>query len=800
MIKNYLKIAWRNLLKNKGYSAINIGGLALGMAVVILIGLWVADELSFNTYHKNYDRIGQIYERAEDPDSGGLVEGNSMMYVTGTVLKENFQDYFKHILRAYWVMDFSVRYQDETLTQTGEFIDSGALEMFSLEMIKGTYSSMDERNAIVISNSAAKAIFGKEDPIGKSVRINNEMNGVVKGIYKDLPKNTRFENVDFFANWNLLEDNSPWIDDIRDVWDDYSFNLYVELKPQVDPESAQLALSRFFRDYAPESFARLEKYKPELFMYPMSKWHLYNDFEQSYPTKGRISFVWLFAGIGLFVLCLACINFMNLSTARSEKRAKEVGIRKTLGSEKKLLVYQFLGESLLVATMSFVLALALVSLALPWFNNLADKAMHLPLTEPGFWLVCLLITVTTGLLAGSYPALFLSSFRPIKVLKGTFKAGNSASLPRKVLVVFQFAVSIVLTIGTVIVFGQIQHTKNRPMGYDSQNLISIEMNNPEYTGKYNLLRNELKKTGLVLEMSQSSSPLTGIYSNSGGFDWEGKDPDRDTHFGILRVSHDHGNAIGWEFAEGRDFSRDLASDSTAIIINETAVTYMGLEDPVGKYVTRPNTPPLKIIGIVKDLVMESPYQPVRQSVFFLSYEDVNYINIKLNTNGKTSAAISRIREVFAKVVPSANFDYRFVDLEYNKKFQSEQRLGSLAGVFTALAIFISCLGLFGLASFVSEQRTKEIGVRKVLGATVYNLWSMLSKDFVTLVLISCLIAVPMAFYFMNRWLEGYEYRMEISWWIFGLAVAGAMTITILTVSFQALKAASANPIKSLRTE
>lgn len=802
MLKNNLKIIWRNLLKNKGYSAINIGGLALGMAVVILIGLWVFDEFSFNTYHKNHERIGQVYERAKNLDGSEVLESSGMMYVTGTVLKDNYKDYFEHILRAYWVMDFTINHNNEITTQKGEFIESGALEMFSLEMIEGSYSSLDDQNAVVLSESAANAIFGKEDPLNKPVKINNQMDAVVRGVYRDLPKNTRFHDVKFFANWELLENYAEWSNEMKNSWDNYSFNIYVQLKNGVDLDLADSALNRFFEDYAPESFARLPKYEPKLFMYQMDKWHLYSDFEQGYPVKGRITFVWLFIGIGIFVLCLACINFMNLSTARSEKRSKEVGIRKTLGSERKQLIYQFIGESLLISSISLILSLVLVYLSLSWFNSLTDKSIILPLSNPIFWLICLLVTLITGLLAGSYPALFLSSFRPIKVLKGTFKVGKSATVPRKVMVVFQFSVSIILAISTLVVFGQIQHTKNRPIGYNNQDLITLEMNNPEYKGKYDLLRTELKRTGLVEDISQSSSPITEIFTNWGGFNWEGKDPTRDTSFGILKVSHDYGNTLGWQFIDGRDFSREMSLDSAAIIINESAVAYMGLEDPVGKFLTRPNTgrPPLKIIGVVKDMVMQSPYSPVKQSIFLLDYDDVNYINIKLAKGGNTVDAISKVKEVFTRIVPSANFDYRFVDLEYNKKFQSEQRLGSLAGVFTALAIFISCLGLFGLASFVSEQRTKEIGVRKVLGATVYNLWSMLSKDFVMLVLISCLIAVPFAFYFMNRWLEGYEYRMEISWWIFGLTVVGALTITMLTVSFQALKAASTNPIKTLRTE
>ncbi len=799
MFKSYLKIAWRNLMGNKGYSLINIGGLALGMFVVIMIGLWVLDELTFDRHHKNHDRIAQIYERAENQDNGEIQVSNAMMYITGTVLKENYADHFEHILRAFWVLDYSLENGSAVHTRTGEFIESGALEMLSLKMIQGTHASLEAQNAIVLSKSAASGIFGQEDPMGKPLKINNNMEAVVTGVYEDLPQNTSFQNVEFFANWGLFEATDEGIAQSRDSWDNYSYNLYVELKSESHFETVDAALHNFFIDYAPKEFARLKKYHPKLFMHSMTRWHLYGDFEQGLATGGRITFVWLFIGIGVFVLLLACINFMNLSTARSEKRAKEVGIRKTVGSKKNQLIHQFLSESLLVSCVALLLALGLVVCSLPWFNELSGKAVAVPWNNGIFWIAVLSFTLLTGLLAGSYPALYLSSFRPVKVLKGTFKAGPYAAVPRKVLVVFQFAVSIMLAVGTVIVFNQIRFAQDRPMGYSSSNLILVDMNNPDYDGKYGLLRTELKNTGVVEEMAQCSSPLTGAYSSWGGFDWTGKDPTRDTSFNVFHTTHDYGKTVGWQFVGGRDFSRELASDSTAIVINERAAQYMGLEDPVGTTISR-NGRPLKIIGVVKDMVMDSPYDPIKQAIFFLDYANTNFIHIKIRSDIGTRLAIAKMEEVFSKVVPSANFDYRFVDQEYGLKFEAERRLGNLAGVFTILAIFISCLGLFGLASFVAEQRTKEIGVRKVLGATVYHLWRMLSKDFAALVLISCLIALPIAHYFMGQWLQHYEYRMEITWWIFILATAGALLITLLTVSFQAIRAANTNPIKSLRTE
>ncbi|CAN0443702.1 unnamed protein product [Laminaria digitata] len=803
MIKHHIKIAWRNLKRNKGYSIINIGGLAIGMAVVIMIGLWVLDEFTFNKAHENRDRIAQIYNRSLNPDKGEVEAFPSTMYIMGTVMKEKYAEYFEHILRANWVGDYTINKGAEVHTQTGEFIESGVLDMLSLEMVEGSHSSLDELNAMVLSETAASSIFGNENPIGKSLKINNQMNGVVTGVYKDLPKNNRFQNIKFFANWNLYEAaNSERFEYSKTTWDDWSYNIYVQLKPGIDFATADAALKNLYLDYGPqdEDSAYYEERNLHPFAYPMDKWHLYSEFEQGVPTKGRITFVWLFIGIGIFVLLLACINFMNLSTARSEKRAKEVGIRKTVGSRKNQLIHQFLGESILVSVMALFLAIVLVMISLSWFNELAGKDMGIPWFSALFWAALLSFTLITGLLAGSYPALYLSSFSPIKVMKGTFKVGKYATVPRKILVVVQFVVSIMLAIGTVIVFYQIQFTKDRPIGYDTNNLLMVEMNNPDYAGKYDLLRAELKNTGVVAEMSQSSSPLTGVYSNGGGgMQWPGKEPDRIADFGILPITHDFGKTVEWQFTEGRDFSREFASDSSAVIINESAVKYMGLENPLGTYLTwGPNK--FKIIGVTKDMVMQSPYSPVKQALFFVNYERTNYVNIKLKPEIKASSAISKIETVFGKVIPSANFDYKFIDQEYDAKFNSEQRLGNLAGIFTLLAIFISCLGLFGLASFVAEQRVKEIGVRKVLGASVLNLWKMLSKDFVLLVLISCFIAIPIGYYLMGNWLESYTYRMDISWWIFVLTMAAALFVTLLTVSFQAIKAAKANPVKSLRTE
>ena len=452
-----------------------------------------------------------------------------------------------------------------------------------------------------------------------------------------------------------------------------------------------------------------------------------------------------------------------------------------------------------MVTFAFVVALLLVQLSLPWFNEVADKKMSVLWSNPIFWLLGLGFTMLTGIIAGSYPAVYLSSFEPVKVLKGTFRVGRFASVPRKVLVVLQFTVSVTLIIGTIIVYRQIQFSKNRPIGYSRDGLMMIQMKSPDFYGKFDVLRTELKNAGAIVELAESSSPLTAVWSNNGGLTWQGKDPNLDADFATIWVTHEFGKTVGWQFKEGRDLSRAFSTDSSALVINEAAVKFMGIKNPVGT-VVRWGDKDYKVIGVIKDMLMDSPYEPVKQSIYLLSYENVNWINLKLNPSKSASESIAKIESVFKKLIPSAPFDYKFADSEFAAKFKTEERIGKLATFFAVLAIFISCLGLFGLASFVAEQRTKEIGIRKVLGASVANLWQMLSKDFVLLVIISCFIATPIAYYFMNEWLQKYDYRSEIAWWVFAASGMGALVITLLTVSYQAIRAALMNPVKSLKTE
>jgi putative ABC transport system permease protein len=800
MLRNYLKIALRNLLRNKVYSFINIGGLAVGMAVAMLIGLWIYDELSFNKYHQNYDKIGRAMQM--QTQNGTVFTMQYMPIPLGEELKTKYGNNFKYLAMASFEGDHILSVGNKNLSKSGNYIDSEAPKMFSLKMLQGTNEGLKNPNSILLSETTAKAFFGEANPINQTMKIDNRLNVKVTGVYEDLPFNTEFKNLKFIASWDLYVSSEPWVKKLKEdrVWDNNSYQIYAQIADNVDFETVNKRILRSKYNKVDEGSKRFDA---RIFLHPMKDWHLKSNWVNGIKTGGLIDYVWLFGIIGIFVLILACINFMNLSTARSEKRAKEVGIRKAIGSARIQLITQFLSESLLVAFFALILSLLLVELVLPSFNQIADKKMMVLWNYPAFWLILIGFSLLTGLIAGSYPALYLSSFQPVKVLKGTFKVGRFASLPRKVLVVFQFTVSMALIIGTVIIYLQVQFSKDRPIGYDRSNLMMMMMKTPEFHEKSEILRNELKTSGAIVEFAQSSSPVTDIWSRSGGFNWQGKDPNLDTDFGIINVTPEFGKTVGWNFKEGRDFSRAFSRDSLSIVINEAAVKFMGLKNPVGKTIRWGDDKggtDFIIIGVIKDMLMQSPYKPVIQSFYFLNPQNVNWINLKLNPNKSASESIAKIGTIFKKHISSAPFEYKFADEEFAAKFKTEERIGKLALFFAILAIFISCLGLFGLASFVAEQRTKEIGIRKVLGATVMNLWTLLSKDFVFLVIISVIIATPIAYFFMNNWLQKYDYRTTISWWVFALSGLGVMLITLLTVSFQAIKAALANPVKSLRTE
>ncbi|MBD0256460.1 MAG: ABC transporter permease [Cytophagales bacterium] len=793
MLRNYLKIALRNLFRNRVYSSINIGGLAAGTAVAILIGLWVWDELSFDTSFDHYDRIAQVMQH--QTFNGEIGTQVAIPFPLGAELRLNYGSDFKHVLMASWVGDHTLAVGDKVVSKRGLFIEAAAPDMLTLKMRRGTRAGLTDPASVLLSQSAATALFGEADPINKTLTLDTKIPVKVTGVYEDLPPNSSFGDWSFMAPWELMVAQDKWFREEQNPWRCNCFQAYVQIKEQADFDQASAKI----RDVKIKNIRKEElRYKPQVFLNPMRQWHLYSEFKDGIRTGGRIDLVWLFGLIGVFVLLLACINFMNLSTARSEKRAKEVGIRKAIGSVRHQLVAQFLGESLLVAVFAFVVALGLVYGSLPAFNQVAEKQIVIPWANPVFWLLGLGITLLTGLVAGSYPALYLSAFQPVKVLKGTFRVGRFAALPRRVLVVAQFAVSVALITGTIIVFRQIQFAKSRPVGYSRAGLVMV--GGSEAIHKHiAAIRSELQGTGTVTELAESNSPATGTWSTNGGFEWRGKDPGLSVDFPNTRVSYEFGKTIGWKLLAGRDFSRAFGTDSAGFIINEAAAKYMGFDNPVGEII-RWDGKPFAIIGVVENIVVDSPYQPVRPSLYHLDADAANFVIIRINPANPTSQALAAIEAIFKKYNPAIPFSYQFVDQEYAKKFGDEEHIGKLASIFAVLAVFISCLGLFGLASFVAEARTKEIGVRKVLGASVLNLWGMLSKDFVVLVVIAFCIATPVTYHFLHQWLQQYPFRTEISWWIFAASGAGALLIALLTVSFQSIRAALANPVKSLRSE
>ncbi|SEW44404.1 ABC-type antimicrobial peptide transport system, permease component [Chitinophaga sp. YR573] len=795
MIRSYFRIAWRNLIKSKGYSLINIGGLAAGMAVAMLIGLWIWDELSFEKYNKNYDHIAQVMQNQNF--NGDIGTWETMPYPMGDALRNDYGSYFKHVVMSSWNGGSLLITGEKKIVKNGTFMEPGAPELMGLTMLRGTYGGLKDPGSVMLSESLAKELFGETNPVGKTITFDKKNTEIVTGVYKDLPRNSVFSGIYFLRTWAAYLSIETWIKTNDNPWGNNAFRVFVQIADNADMANVSAKISRVKLDHL-QAFDR--RYKPVIFLHPMSKWHLYERFNNGINSGGRIQFVWLFGIIGVFVLLLACINFMNLSTARSEKRAKEVGIRKAIGSLRGQLIGQFFSESLLVVALGFILSLLLVQLALPFFNSVADKKMSILWNSPVFWLTGIVISLLTGLIAGSYPAMYLSSFQPVKVLKGTFRAGRNAAIPRKVLVVLQFTVSVTLIIGTITVFRQIQFARNRPVGYTREGLLSLQMDATIIHDHFETIKADLKSTGAVVEAAEASSPATSVWGTNGGFSWKGKDPSLAVDFPNTAVSSEYGKTVGWQFKEGRDFSPAFLTDTNAFVLNEAAVKFIGLKDPVGETIIWDDKP-FKIIGVIKDMIVESPYQPVRASLYHLiNQQDVNIINIKINPAAGVPEALGKIETVFKKYNPDIPFDYRFVDDEYARKFGNEERIGKLASFFAILAIFISCLGLFGMASFMAERRTKEIGVRKVMGASVFNLWQLLSKDFVVLVFISLLIAMPMAWYFMHSWLQNYQYRSEISWWIFVVAGAGILIITLLTVSFQSIKAALMNPVKSLRAE
>lgn len=793
MFKSYLKIGWRNLLKSKVYSLINIGGLATGMGAAILIGVWLHDELTYNRNFDNYDRIARVLQNQE---FNGVTETWAAQAMQlGPELRDNYGSNFKHVVVASWPDDHKLSYGSKSVRFTGNFMEPNVAEMLSLKMIKGTRNGLKDIHSVMLAESAAKALFGDEEPLDKSIRVNDKHDVKVTGVYKDLPGNADFSNMKVVMPFELnVPDLPTWIG-----WGNSWFQCFVELEDGVQFETASANIhDAKLKRVAGNSD---ERFKPVIFLHPMKDWRLYSHFENGVRVGGAIRDVLMFGTIGLFVLALACINFMNLSTARAERRAKEVGIRKAVGSLQRQLMNQFYVESFIVVGLAMVISLVLAQAALPWLNSVSQKNMTLPWADLAFWSSITGFVFIVGFISGSYPAFYLSSFKPVRALNGAMKGNRRTSLPRKVMVVMQFAISVVLIIATFVIVTQIDFAQDRPLGYSTSGIISSRIHNGEIKSHFEAFRNELIATGATTEVVSTDTDITDTRVTNGGFYWAGKPNDMQEEFNTVRTTLNFGKLTQWELVEGRDF---VEGDTASFIINESAAKYMNLKSPVGELVQwgENSKDRYRIIGVVKDMITNSPYQPVRQMIFVLPPNPgfMAVVNMKLNAELSTVDALAKIEAVFKKYDPANSFEYVFADDSYARKFNNERTIASLCSGLAGLATFICALGLFGLASYMAEQRTKEIGIRKVLGASVGNLWRMMSKDFVVLVLIAGLVALPPAYYFSVDWLSQFEYRVPLSWLVFAAAIGGVLLIAMLTVSYHALRSAMANPVKSLRTE
>jgi ABC-type antimicrobial peptide transport system permease subunit len=787
MFKNYLKVAFRNLWKNRGFSLINITGLAIGMASAMLIMLWIQDEVSFEQFHEKKGRIYEAWNKAVF--SGEMHCWNTTPKVMASALKRDIPE-VEHACRVNWAQNYLFSVDEKRIMAQGNAVDSTFLQVFTFPLVKGDAgTALMEPFSVVLTESFARSLFGNDNPMGKTVRIDNKDYFKVTGVAKDPPANSRFK-FKYLIPWSYLRK----IGEDDNNWGNNSTRTYVLLKEHTTLASVSPKVKGMKMRYDSS-----EKHW-ENFLYPISRWHLYSSFKGGVEEGGKIGYVRMFGIIAAFILLIACINFMNLSTARSEKRAKEVGIRKVVGAQRGSLISQFIGESILLALIAGIIAIGIVQLSLSGFNHLTDKRLVVQYGSPYFWLIGLGFVIFTGLLAGSYPAFFLSSFQPVKVLKGTFRAVNALVTPRKVLVVLQFSFAIILIICTMVVKQQIDHARDREAGYNKANLI-YHFTTGDIGKNYDLIRRELLSSGAAVSVCRTSSPMTEGYSDSWGFKWEGKAPDDKTDFN--RFCSDQGlvSTTGLKLVAGRDFNlKDYPTDSTGLLLNESAVKAMGFKDPLGKIVTDDNIN-FHVVGVIKDFILDDPYQPMHPMV--IEGAKVNWfstVTMRLNDANATSQNLKMAEMIFKKYNPEFPFEYNFVDEEYARKFDDEKRTGTLAALFAGLTIFISCLGLFGLATYMAEARVKEIGVRKVLGASVSGIVGLLSKDFLRLVIVAFFIASPIAWWAMFKWLQGYPYRVNIQWWVFLMAALLSMGIALLTVSYQALKAALSNPARSLRSE
>jgi putative ABC transport system permease protein len=789
MYKNYILIGWRNLRRDAGYSWINVGGLAIGMAFALLIGLWIQYEFSYDTFHKKGDRIALVLKNTLFNNEKNTQDA------TPFPLAEELKNSYPEVIRASkvsWLNELNYTVGNKTLSKYGIYADPDFLKMFSFKLLKGDINTaLNEPNAIILTESFAKAMFGDDDPIGKAIRIDHEHTVQVTGVIENVPPNSTIF-FDCIQPYEFQVRNSPFIANNRSSWSNNFLMTMVELKDGVSPEAFSNKISKLNM----EKDANLKN--QYLFLNPLPKWHLEGEYKSWENVGGRIRYVRLFGVIGIFVLLIACVNFMNLTTARAQKRAKEVGIRKTVGSYRRQIIGQFLSESLLTTCVAFVLSLLLIVVILPFILEFGFEHIHISLNNSSLFVLGGIICLATGLLAGSYPAFYLSSLRPVNILKGLTHSGGGAKTFRRVLVTAQFAISIALIVCTIAVFQQVNHARHRAIGYNPQNLVSITPT-AALTKNFHALKQSLLQSGYVEAVATASSPLTAVYNKWSDFSWDGKEPGTDIAFEALMTEWDFEKVAQLTFKQGRPFSIEHATDSNAVILNETALKVIGYKDPIGRTMKSGNREVI-IVGVVEDMLMLDPFKSVAPGVILFSAQSINAMLIRMKDGADIQDAMAGIDPVVRQHNDAQPYVYSFVADEYNKKFNLENQVGKLSAIFAGLAIFISCLGLLGLTSFMAEQRVKEIGIRKILGASMTSLWGLLSKELIMLIGLSFALVSPVVYYFVDRWLQNYDYHITLSWWTFVCTGVGVLLLALSTVCYQSIKVVLANPVRSLRSE
>jgi len=785
MIKNHIRIAWRNLLKNKSYTAINMIGLAVSITAVLLITLWVQNQFLYDNFYSNGDRIYKLWSRTDNEGKVNVHDVTSAP--VAATLKQQYPE-VTHAARIYWPSDRLFSYGAQSLKAKGNDVDADFLQLFDFPFLYGSANhALEDPNSIVLMENLAKSLFGKEDPLGKTIIMDSSEPYKVTGVLKELPTYTDFD-FDFLIQLSPGREKNYGTD-----WQMNAYYTFVKLREGSDIAALNKKIEPLIRTNAADL-----KWS-SVFLYPMAKMHLYDRFENGIPVGGQIEQVRLVVGIALLILLIACINFMNLATARSQKRSKEVGVRKVVGATKRSLVLQFLSESILLAFISGIIAIGVTMLCLPLFNSLLDRPLVIDWGNPIFWGLGSVFVFCTGILAGIYPAFVLSAFKPIKTLKGITSRPRQVNL-RQALVVLQFGIAVVLIAATLVIRLQIDFAGKRAVGYNVSQLIEIPAEG-DMGSNYEVFKAELLRSGLASQVTRTGWSITKYASSAGGmFSWEGATPEQEKNsfFAITKAESDFVSTLGLTLAEGRDLDyARLPADSASVLLNETAIKTMGLKNPVGKYLKwGENT--YTIVGIVKDFITESPYRDFKPMLIRASKNYMMNIVIRSNPQHSMTENLAGIEKLVKRFNPAYPFTYNFVDERYAEKFHEQEQMARLALVFSLLAIFISCLGLFGLASFVAETRVKEIGIRKVLGASVTGISTMLSKDFIKLVGIAILLAAPIAWWTMNNWLNDFSYRIEIEWWMLVLSGGIAITIALLTVSTQAVRAARSNPVNSIR--